>query len=44
MLLDRRLLEILAERLDIGGDMQRFDIGDFADLVPVAPRKKRVTA
>ena len=37
VLLDRRLLEILAKRLDIGGDMQRLDIGDFADLVLVAP-------
>ena len=37
VLLDRRLLKILAERLDIGGDMQRLDIGDFADLVLVAP-------
>jgi hypothetical protein len=37
VLLDRRLFKILAERLDIGGDVQRLDIGDFADLVPVAP-------
>ena len=37
VLLDRRLFEILAERLDIGGDVQRLDIGDLADLVPVAP-------
>jgi hypothetical protein len=36
-LLDRRLLKILAERLDIGGDMQRLNIGNLADLVPVAP-------
>ena len=37
VLLDGRLLEILAQRLDIGGDMQRLDIGDLADLVLVAP-------
>ena len=37
VLLDRRLFKILAERLDIRGDMQRLDIGDLADLVPVAP-------
>ena len=37
MLLDGRLLKILAERLDIGGDVQRFDIGDLADLVLIAP-------
>ena len=37
VLLDRRLLEVLAERLDIGGDVERLDIGDLADLVLVAP-------
>ena len=37
VLLDRRLLKILAERLDIGGDVQRLDIGDLADMVLVAP-------
>ena len=37
VLLDRRLLEILAERLDIGGDVQRLDVGELADLVLVAP-------
>jgi len=37
VLLDGRLLEILAERLNIGGDMQRLDVGDLADLMPVAP-------
>ncbi len=37
MLLDRRLLEILAKDLDIGRDMQRLDIGDLADLVIIAP-------
>ena len=36
MLLDRRLLEILAQRLDIGRNVQRLDIGDLADLVMVA--------
>jgi hypothetical protein len=37
VLLDRRFLEILAHRLDIGRDVQRLDIGDLADLVMVAP-------
>ena len=37
MLLDRRLFKILAERLDIGGDVERLDIGDLANPVPVAP-------
>jgi len=37
VLLDRRFPEVLAERLDIGGDVQRLDVGDLADLVPVAP-------
>ncbi len=37
MLLDHRLLKILAHGLDIGGDVQRLDIGDLADLVMVAP-------
>ena len=37
VLLDRRLLEILAERLDIGGDVQRLDVGELADPVMVAP-------
>ena len=32
-----RLLKILAESLDIGGDMERLDIGDLANLVPVDP-------
>jgi hypothetical protein len=32
VLLDGRLLKILAERLDIGGDVQQFDVGDLADL------------
>ena len=32
VLLDLRLLEIAAERLDIGGDVKRLDIGDFANL------------
>jgi hypothetical protein len=37
VLLDRRLPEILPKSLDIGGDVQRFDIGDLAELVMVAP-------
>ncbi len=37
MLLDRRLLEILPKGLDIGGDVQRLDIGEVADLVMIAP-------
>ena len=44
MLLDRRLLEILAERLDIGGDVQRLDVGDLADLVMVAPGEEPAAA
>ena len=43
MLLDRRLLEILGHRLDIGGDMQRLDIGDLANLVLVAPGEEPAT-
>ncbi len=37
VLLDGWLLEVLTERLDIGGDMQRLDIGNFADLVLIDP-------
>jgi hypothetical protein len=37
VLLDRRLLEILPKTLDIGGDVQRLEIGDLADLEMVAP-------
>jgi hypothetical protein len=37
VLLDRWFLEVLAERLDIGSDVQRLDIGELADLVMVAP-------
>ena len=37
VLLDRRLLEILAERLDIGRDVQRLDVGELAELVVLAP-------
>ncbi len=37
MLLDRRLLEILAEHLDIGGDAQRLDVGELAQLMVLAP-------
>ena len=35
MLIDRRLLKILTERFDVGGDMQGLDVSDLADLVPV---------
>ena len=41
VLLDRRLLEILAKSLDISGHVQRFDIGDLANLVMVAPGEER---
>ena len=37
MLLDRRLLETFAKRLDIGRDVQRLDVGQLADLVLLAP-------
>jgi hypothetical protein len=37
VLLDHRLFKIPSKRLDIGGDMERLDIGDLADLVLVAP-------
>ena len=40
MLLDRRLLEILPKRLDIGGDMQRLDIGELTELVVVTPSEE----
>jgi hypothetical protein len=40
VLFDRRLLEILAERLDIGRDVQRLDIGELAELVVLAPGKE----
>src|SRR5271166_2614443 len=43
VLLDRRLLEILPKRLDIGRDMQRLDIGDLADLVVIAPGEETDT-
>jgi len=29
-----------AERLDIGGDVERLDVGELADLVPVDPGKE----
>ena len=44
VLLDRRLLEIFPERLDLGRDMQRLDIGELAKLVVVAPGKNPLTA
>ena len=37
VLLDRRFFKILAERLDIGRDVERLDIGDLADLMMVDP-------
>ena len=37
VLLDGRLLGILAWGLDVGGDVQRLDVGELAELVPVAP-------
>ena len=43
VLLDGRLLEILAERLDVGGDVQRLDVGELADLVLLAPGEEPAT-
>jgi hypothetical protein len=40
VVIDRRLLKILTERFDVGGDMQRLDVSDLADLVPVDLSKK----
>ena len=37
VLLDRRLLKILTERLDIGGDVERLDVGELAEFVAIAP-------
>ena len=37
VLLHRRLFKILAERFDIGGDMQRLDISDFTNGVMITP-------
>ncbi len=37
MLLDGRLREVLAEAFDIGGDVERFDLVQAAELVAVAP-------
>jgi len=37
VLLDRRLLEIRPKRLNIGGDVQRLDVGELADAVVLAP-------
>ena len=36
MLLNRRLLEILAERLNVGGDVQRVDVRELAKLMMLA--------
>ena len=43
VLLDRRLLEILAERLDIGGDVQRLDVGELADACAGRTRRRTGT-
>jgi hypothetical protein len=32
VLLDRRFLEVLSQRLDIGRDVQRFDVSKLADM------------
>jgi len=40
MLLDCRFVEILPEHLDIGGDMQRLDIGELTELVVVTLSEK----
>ena len=37
VLLDRRLLKVLAERFDIGGDVERLDVGELAEFVAIAP-------
>jgi hypothetical protein len=37
VLLHRGLLKVLAERLDIGGDVQRLDVGELAELMMLAP-------
>ena len=40
MLLHRRLLELLAERLDIGGDMERLDVHKLTELMTIAPSEE----
>ena len=42
MLLDRRLLEVLAERLDIGRDVQRFDVSELPQPVALAPGEEPI--
>jgi len=37
VLLDGRLFEIRPERLDVGGDVQRLDIGQLTNVMPLAP-------
>ena len=44
VLLDRRLFKILPQALDIGGDVQRLDIGDLAEMVVVAPGEEPAAA
>jgi hypothetical protein len=41
VLLDGRLGRRGLQRLDIGGDVQRLDIGKIADVVPVEPGEER---
>ena len=42
MLLDGWLLEVVFQRLDIGGDAQRLDVGELADTVALAPGEEPV--
>jgi hypothetical protein len=42
VLLDCQSLEIFSQRLDIGRDVQRLDIGELAELVMLAPAKEPV--
>jgi hypothetical protein len=37
VLLNRRLLEIFSQGLDVGGDVQRLDVGQLTDPVSLAP-------
>ena len=42
MLLDGWLLEVAFQRLDIGGDAQRLDVGELADTVALAPGEEPI--
>jgi hypothetical protein len=42
VLLDRRLLEGFAERFDVVRNVERFDLGELADLVTITPGEKPV--